>query len=348
MQDEEDFISMDDHSVANFDHSLFTVIATELHSPLADIYSNIQLIRKLCKYKDISLLNETFSFCEDSIDSILGFIENINFLFTSDICHVKPMRERYSLQLLIKQVFAELRHQNHDITRIRFSQSVDDFSIFPDRYLLVRILVNLLNNALKFSNRDVELLVSATGNELSVVVRDSGIGIPWKQVPVIFNPFVRGTNVKQIKGSGLGLPVVANAVKWLNGNITLHSEVSKGTEFRILFPCQDDVTAINPSFQKNKLPDHFEFGESEYSRIIGTISHELRTPMAILKSNIQLLKILTIEIDEDLKDKYIGKCEAALGDMERFFDRIPLLNIPIKSGLNVHRPDSGFSQLHVN
>jgi len=342
------FIPLDYHSEGITDYPAINAISCQLRSPLMIIKSNIELLKKFCNYPDIALVNETFSFCEDSIESIRGFIEKINFLCTTDINHVKQMREWYSLRLLINQVFSELRQQNLDITRIKFSNSADDFNLFPDRYLFLRILVNLLSNALKFSSREVELLVSTSGFEMSIVVRDSGIGIPWKQIPKIFNPFVRGTNVKKIKGSGLGLSVVANVVKWFNGNITLHSEVGKGTEFRIIFPHLDGVSDFIPTYQKNKLFDHPDINESEYSRIIGTISHELRTPIAILKSNIQLLKKLTFDREEKLKDESISGCEASLDDMEHFLDRIPLLNIAFKSGINVHQPNSGFTKLYVN
>lgn len=342
------FIPLDYHTEGLRDYPVINAISCELRSPLTIIKSNIEYLKKYCNFPDVSLVNETIFFCEDSIESIRGFIEKINFLCSSDINLEKPMSEWYSLRLLINQVFFELSQQNLDITRIRFSNSADDFNLFPDRYLFLRVLVNLLSNALKFSTLQVELLVSTSGNGISVVVRDSGIGIPLNQVPKIFDPFVRGTNVKKVKGSGLGLSVVANAVKCLTGNITLHSEVGKGTEFRIIFPYRDNVTDFVHASQRNELPDHFGYREPEYNKIIRTVSHELRTPIAILKSNIQLLKNLTFDIDEELKNASISRCEAALNDMERFFDRIPLLNITIKSHLNVHLPDPGLSKLHVN
>jgi len=327
---------------------MINVIFSELSSPVSIIKSQILLLHKQCNDSKFPLLGETLTFCEDSIESIQGFIEKINFLYSSQNCAVMLKPEWASLRLLINQVFTELRHQKLDINRIRFNCSVEDFIVIPDKCLFIRILVNLLSNALKFSKEKVELFISKSGNNRTIVVRDSGIGILWNQIPEIFNPFVRGDNVNKIKGTGLGLSFVTNAVKSLNGNITLHSELGKGTEFRIVLPYNETLDdSIRPT-QIKQLSDHLNVNESEYSQFIGSISHELRTPISILKSNIQLLKTLRFEFDKGLKDETINICEASLQDIERFFDNIGLLNILITPGVNVAIPDSCLSNLHVN
>ena len=190
--------------------------------------------------------------------------------------------------------------------------------------------------------------ISTTGSEFSIVVRDAGIGIPENQIKDVFSPFVRGKNVNRIKGSGLGLSLVANAVKCINGSIMLRSEVGKGTEFTIIFPYSNEASDLYFSSRQNNLPDQFKIDALEYNQIIGTISHELRTPFAILKSNIQLLKKMTIGVGDELKDESIFECEASLADIQQFFDRLPLLNITNRTGFNVHLYDSGLSKLNVN
>jgi len=327
---------------------MINVIFSELTLPLSIIKSQILLLNKRCNVSDFPLLCETLSYCEDSIECIQGFIEKINFLYSSDNRDVTLKPEWYSLRLLINHVYTELRHQNLDIKRIKFNCSVTDFIIIPDKCLFIRILVNLLSNALKFSDREVVLFISKSENSRTIVVRDSGIGISWNQVSEIFNPFVRGINVNKINGSGLGLSIVANAVKCLNGKITLHSELGKGTEFRIVLPYIEPVDDSICHSPIKQTCDHFIVSESEYSQFIGSVSHELRTPISILKSNIQLLKILSFEIDKDLKDETINICEASLKDIEHFFDNIGLLNILIKPFVNVPIPDSRLSNLHVN
>ena len=339
-------IPVDFYSYDCSQYPLLNAISSELHPPVTIIQSQIQLLKKFCNYSDKSLLNETFSLCDDSIENIQGFLEKIDFLCTSDINRVRLKPRWFSLRLLINHVFAELRHQNLDISRIQLNNTVADYNIFPDKYLFCRILVNLLSNALKFSTKEVELSISTTGSEFTIVVRDTGIGIPENQIIDVFIPFVRGNNVNKIKGSGLGLTTIAYAVKCINGSIILRSEVGKGTEFTIIFPYSNEVPDLYFSSHQSNLPDQFKIDALDYNQIIGTISHELRTSVAILKSNIQILKRMTIGIENEIKDECIFKCEASLTDIQQFFEWLPLLNLTKKSGVNLY--NSGLSKLNVN
>lgn len=341
-------IPLDFYSLGCSQYPLLNAITSQLHPPVTMIQSQIQSLKKFCNYLDISLLNETFSLCEDSIENIHGFIEKINFLCTSDIKLGKLKPRWFSLRLLINQVFAELRYQDLDISRIQLNNSAADYNIFPDKSMLIRVMVNLLSNALKFSSREVELFIATTGIEFSIVVRDSGIGIPENQMTDVFSPFVRGTNVNKIGGSGLGLSAVANAVKCINGSILLHSEVGKGTELTIVFPYNNEVSDFNSLPQKRILINHFETSELNYKQIIGTVSHELRTPIAILKSNIQLLKNLTFGIEDAKKDESIFMCEDSLKDMQLFLDSLPMLIDYERAGYDVQIADSKLSLMYVN
>ncbi|HEY5589862.1 MAG TPA: HAMP domain-containing sensor histidine kinase [Paludibacter sp.] len=339
-------IPLDFYSYDCSQYPLLDAISSELHPPVTIIQSQIQLLKRFCNYSDKSLMNETFSLCDDSIENIQGFIEKIDFLCTSDINRVRQKPRWFSLRLLINHVFAELRHQNLDISRIQLNNTVPDYNIFPDKYLFCRILVNLLSNALKFSKLEVELSISTTGSEFTIVVRDTGIGIPENQIIDVFIPFVRGNNVNKIKGSGLGLTTIAYAVKCINGSIILRSEVGKGTEFTIIFPYSNEAPDLYFSSHQSNLPDQFKIDALDYNQIIGTISHELRTSVAILKSNIQILKRMTIGIENEIKDECIFKCEASLADIQQFFEWLPLLNLTKKSGVNLY--NSALSKLNVN
>ncbi len=101
-----------------------------------------------------------------------------------------------------------------------------------DEYLLKNILSNLLQNALIFSERHSEVIFSIGFNHkgwLHFEIRDQGIGIPETDLGYIYEPFYRASNARMIKGSGLGLTVVAECIKLHKGEISIESTPGKGT-----------------------------------------------------------------------------------------------------------------------
>jgi PAS domain S-box-containing protein len=107
-----------------------------------------------------------------------------------------------------------------------------------DEILFRRILENLLTNAFRFTpaGGSVSLTVDRQGDRLQIEVADSGIGIPEVDQERIFEAFYRSSNVDARKGLGLGLSIVSEALKELNGSITLTSRVGVGSTFRVELP----------------------------------------------------------------------------------------------------------------
>ena len=106
-----------------------------------------------------------------------------------------------------------------------------------DRERIVQLMTNLIGNALKFTPRGgaVSVRLEEGTDEVTIVVRDTGYGIPADELPRIFERFYRGTNTGEARasGSGLGLAIVRSIVEMHGGRIDLTSEVGRGTEFRI-------------------------------------------------------------------------------------------------------------------
>lgn len=105
---------------------------------------------------------------------------------------------------------------------------------------LKRILFNLLNNAVKFTEKgEVKLSVlSPAQGEIIFVVSDTGIGIPREQIPLIFEKFrqLDGSTNRRYGGTGLGLTITKNMVDLLGGRIEVESEVGKGSTFKVTIP----------------------------------------------------------------------------------------------------------------
>ena len=122
----------------------------------------------------------------------------------------------------------------------------------PDR--IYQILVNLVSNAFKFTNKGfVKLAVaSASENEKEITlqfkVQDTGIGIPLKKQDIIFERFQQAENTQENmqKGTGLGLAIVKNIAALLGGTITLTSTEAAGSVFTVLLPFAKNVSENNP------------------------------------------------------------------------------------------------------
>jgi signal transduction histidine kinase len=217
-------------------NEILNSIALELRNPVAIIKSNIQLLKKFCVNAENSLVEESFLLCEDSADNIFRFINCVNFLSDADQGKLKLNKKCFNLKRFLSQVMAELRCSNFDISRIDVELAVSNLNVIADQYLLNRIAINLIVNALKFSRTRVELSISELNNRLILEVRDYGIGIPEQEFANVFNPFVRASNAKMINGTGLGLSIVSRAVDCLEGSICVNSILGKGTDFKIVIP----------------------------------------------------------------------------------------------------------------
>ncbi|MEO1012124.1 MAG: tetratricopeptide repeat protein [Bacteroidota bacterium] len=143
-----------------------------------------------------------------------------------------------------------------------------------DRDKLEKVVYNLLSNAFKFSEDDemVGFEVSHSGEELFLLVSDSGRGIHEDKLPFIFDRFyqVDGSMVKDREGSGIGLSLSKDLVELMDGTITVSSEAGKGTYFTVQIPLQSiKVPHAKTAVVSGKSPDirvrskSFEFSKAD-------------------------------------------------------------------------------------
>jgi len=122
-----------------------------------------------------------------------------------------------------------------------------------DPVRLKQILLNLLNNAIKFTeNGHVALRVNHVDGLTQFTVTDSGIGIPPHQIDHIFDKFTQAdaSHTRKYGGTGLGLAICSNLVRMMDGNISVESTVGHGTSFTVSLPLKGEV----PS-SRSLLPD---------------------------------------------------------------------------------------------
>jgi len=121
------------------------------------------------------------------------------------------------------------------LPKVEYSENENDLLISGNPGLLEIALKNLIDNACKFSSKDVEVKISTLGETIVVNIIDHGIGIPVDEIANIFMPFRRGSNVKYISGFGVGLSIVAKIIELHGAEIKVSSIENEGTCFDILF-----------------------------------------------------------------------------------------------------------------
>ena len=133
--------------------------------------------------------------------------------------------------------------------------------VIADRLRLNQVLFNLLSNAVKYNRDGGAVRVSAYTDDgrTSVLVTDTGPGIPREKVQLLFTPFERlGAEQLGVEGTGLGLALVKGLVEAMNGSTTVESVVDQGSCFTITLPtaAAEEVAAIHDEVEENSLrPD---------------------------------------------------------------------------------------------
>lgn len=112
-----------------------------------------------------------------------------------------------------------------------------------DEHRIMRVLENLISNAIKYSPRGGEIRVSATrnGDHAVIAIRDHGLGIPAAHLPRVFERFARGTNVGTIRGTGLGLSGARDIVIAHGGTLDVASVEGEGSTFTMELPLLRDA-----------------------------------------------------------------------------------------------------------
>ena len=137
-----------------------------------------------------------------------------------------------------------------------------------DKIRLSQILINLISNSTKYTERGGHIEISACDNSTNkkgnilFCVKDDGRGIDKKHFSRIFQPFEQATTEDQVMGTGLGLALNKKLIKLMGGEIWLESELDKGTSFYFTIQAKE----ITDNQLKDKDPEQINFNDLDYSK----------------------------------------------------------------------------------
>ena len=212
-----------------------SVASHEFRTPLATILSSVNLIDK---YHDPAFKGKRIKHIERIKSNVKDLTDILNdFLSLSKLEEGKVEARPMELHLaaLISEVVEELQYQTKKEQKIIYEHKSDEHKAFLDPKLIKQILVNLVSNAIKYSDESTTIYVSTQIEipNIYISVADQGLGISQEDQQQLFERFFRAHNVTHIQGTGLGLSIVKRYVELMEGDIQVSSEIGKGTTFLI-------------------------------------------------------------------------------------------------------------------
>ncbi|MEO1448985.1 MAG: tetratricopeptide repeat protein, partial [Bacteroidota bacterium] len=180
-------------------------------------------------------------------------------------------------------------------------QDVDEWVMDYDAEKMQDIFYNLLSNALKYTPEGgsvtQHIRLEAEGKTLAVDIADTGPGIPAEEIPRIFDRFYQGAAVAREGSSGVGLALVKGLVDRMGGEISVRSELGKGSTFSLRFPVQR--AADTPAaFVEAQVPDAF-LPPMEVSPALGLPDNPDRPQILIIEDNPDVITYLGAVLGAD-------------------------------------------------
>jgi len=231
----------DNQRVEDMKADLISNVSHELKTPVAIVKEYVSLMADGIGgtlSEDHQEFNQIIS---NNLERLERLINNVFDVIKSEKSKRKPQITKIDVNGLIKEVL--------DLFKVRYSSKSMTLKteigdnlpyIHSDRDLLIQVLVNLVENAYKYSNEGSEVIISADvpdNKEFCVAVKDNGRGIAKKDQDKIFQRFFRtGLDLERLPGAGLGLSITKDLIEQIGGEIWFTSELNKGSTFYVKVP----------------------------------------------------------------------------------------------------------------
>ena len=226
-------------SAAHAKTEFLSRMSHDIRTPMNAIIGLTHLARE---EKDLAVIQEYLQNIESASDFLLGLINDIldmSKIENGDLTLKEDSFSRDEFVNSINTVIKPLMDKRNLTFVFKMTEDVDCIRV--ERLRFSQIFFNLLSNAAKFTptGGTVEFLSEVLPEKkdgrigLRFYVRDSGIGMSEEFLPHLYDPFSqeRTEMGDKVKGTGLGLPIVKSLVDIMDGTITVHSQLGKGTEF---------------------------------------------------------------------------------------------------------------------
>lgn len=212
-------------------------VSHELRTPLTGILGSAQNLRDGLAGGLTQAQHEYVEMIESDSGRLIRVVNELLEWGRLQAGHIQLQRAPVSLQPLVDEVFMLLRAVA-ERKGVTLEAAGCETAVEADADKLKQILINLLDNAVKFSGAQstVRLRAETGKTGLRILVEDHGAGVAPQDVPHLFERYFRGSAADGTSGSGLGLAIARNLARLHGGDITLQSAPERGSTFTLNLP----------------------------------------------------------------------------------------------------------------
>lgn len=257
--------------------NFFSNISHELRTPINIIYSSLQVI-DLCRRTGLNTdeYGKYYSAMKKNCLRLTRIINNIIDITKMDSGYYVPHYRYVDIVSAVEdttQIVNEyIKNENIDLV---FDTDVEEKRMYIDKDLIIRMLLNILSNSVKFTHGlgNIEVDLKNRENGIEIKVKDDGMGVAEEYIDMIFDKFrqVDKTLRRGQEGSGLGLAIVKSIVDLHEGKVSMQSQIGKGCTITVFLPDRMAETCCNEAaatiYEDSTYMDKMEIVMLEFSDI---------------------------------------------------------------------------------
>lgn len=212
------------------------IASHELKTPITVLKANLQLLDRTKAQMGNAMAVKLIDNASRSMDKITSLIEDLLNISKHSEGKLELNKAVFDLSELLNSCCNHIRIEGKHELHISCDQPLP---IFADEHRIEQVLVNFVNNAVKYApdSKDIYLKATRHSHEVKVTVEDFGKGIPAEQIPHLFDRYWQANNTTEnYSGLGLGLFICSEIIKRHGGDIGADSELAKGSTFWFTLP----------------------------------------------------------------------------------------------------------------
>ncbi len=230
--------------LASIKNEFISNITHELKTPIATVKVAIEALRDFNAIQDPVKTKEYLDISASEIQRLSLLVDKVLRLSMFENRQVELKKERFDLKALIEEVIVIMKLQvDKQNALVTLKTEGNNFIIEADRMHITSVLFNLLDNALKYNNKnpEIEIALKCHRMHIELKVKDNGIGIPAEYKRRIFEKLFRvpTDDVHNTNGYGLGLSYLKHIIQRHQGFIEVESELGKGSVFTANIPYKE-------------------------------------------------------------------------------------------------------------